>query len=67
MTNRKDLATIVLALCAAAYLAIAMDYVADVGLGLSGEKIRGAATLSATLLGTLLAVDYLSRKLRRAK
>jgi hypothetical protein len=67
MTNRKDLLTILLGLCFAGYLAIAMGYVAHDGLGLPREQIRYAATISATLLGTLLAIDYLSRKLRSAK
>jgi hypothetical protein len=67
MTIKKDLPTILLGLCFAGYLAIAMGYVAHDGLGLPSEQIRHAATISATPLGTLLAIDYLSRKLRRAK
>jgi mannose/fructose/N-acetylgalactosamine-specific phosphotransferase system component IIC len=67
MTNRKDLPTLVLGLCFAGYLAIAMGYVAHDGLGLSRETIRYAAILSAALLGTLLALNYLSKKLQRAK
>jgi hypothetical protein len=44
-----------------------MGYVAHDGLGLPSEQIRLAATISATLLGALLAVDYLSRKSPPAK
>ena len=66
MTNRKDLPTLVLAICTAGYLAIAMGYVSHDGLGFSREQIRDTATVSATLLGALLAVDFLGRKLRRA-
>ena len=67
MTNKTDITTILLGLCFAGYLAVAMGYVAHDGLGLPTEQIRLAATISATLLGALLAVDYLSRKSPPAK
>jgi hypothetical protein len=64
--NRKNLPTIVLAFCVAGFFALAFGYLAHDGLGFSRQQIRDAAIVSASLLGTLLAVDYLS-KLRRAK
>jgi ABC-type Fe3+-siderophore transport system permease subunit len=67
MTNKTDIITILLGLCFAGYLAVAMGYVAHDGLGLPSEQIRLAATISATLLGALLAMDYLSRKSPPAK
>jgi hypothetical protein len=55
-----------MAFCTAGFIAVAMDYVAHDGLGFSRETIRDAAILSAGLLATLLAIDYLSRRIRRA-
>ncbi|SDR90062.1 hypothetical protein [Bradyrhizobium canariense] len=67
MMLRKDLLTIVIALCVAGYLAMTLGFVAHDDLGFSREKIRAAAALSAILLGLLLVIDYLGKKLRRAK
>ena len=66
MTDRNDLYKIVMAFCTAGFIAVAMDYVAHDGLGFSRETIRDAAIPSAGLLATLLAIDYLSRRIRRA-
>jgi hypothetical protein len=64
--NGKRLSTIVLGLCVAALFAVAFGYLAHDGFGYSRHQVRDVAIVSASLLGTLLAVDYLS-KLRRAK
>jgi hypothetical protein len=64
--NRKLLSTLVPAFCVAGVLALAFGYLAHDRLGYSRHQIRDAAIVSASLLGTLLVVDYLS-KLRRAK
>jgi hypothetical protein len=47
----------------AGYVAIMADCVARDDLGLSGGQIRGAALVAAAVIGILLAVSLLARRL----
>ena len=66
MENRFDVVTIANAVFLAAYVAITLGYVALYDLGLSGEKVRGAAMIAAILIAATVAVDYFGKKLRKA-
>ncbi len=55
------------AVCVAAYVAIALGYVALYNFGLSGEDVRGAAMSIAVLIAAMVAVDFFGKKLRKAK
>ncbi len=63
MKNRFDFVTLVTALCVAGYVAIMLDYVADVDLGFSHEQIRNAAVLTAIVMAMLMAIDFLGKRL----
>ena len=43
MTDKQDIVAIAMAVCIAAYIALAVDYVAHHDLGVSNALIRGAA------------------------
>jgi hypothetical protein len=58
--------TITNAVFLAAYVAITLGYVALYDLGLSGEKVRGAAMIAVILIAATVAVDFLGKKLRKA-
>jgi hypothetical protein len=58
MESRFDIVTIASAVGVAAYLAIAMGYLAHNLLGFSLQEIRGAAVLIAVAIGSLIAVDF---------
>ena len=66
MESRFDVMTIAIAVCVAAYIAITLGYVALYDLGLSGEKVRGAAMIAAILIAATVAVDFFDKKLRKA-
>ena len=51
----------------AAYVAIALGYVALYDLGLSGEGVRRAAMIAAILIAAMVAVDFFGKKLGKAK
>ena len=67
MANKLDAVTAVSAVVVAAYAAIAMEYVARYGLGLSLEEIRGIALFTAVLIAVFAAIGFFGKKLRRAK
>ena len=57
--SRFDIVTIAIAVGVAAYLAIAIGYVARYELGLSLQEIRGVAVLIAVAIGSLIATAFL--------
>ena len=63
MYDRTDLVTMATAVCLAGYAALALWYVALFDIGLTREGVRIAATVAAILLGAVLALDFLVRKL----
>ena len=67
MESKFDgIVTITNAAFLAAYVAITLGYVALYDLGLSGEKVRGAAMIAAILIAATVAVDFCDKKLRKA-
>jgi uncharacterized membrane protein len=67
MTDRQDFVMVAIAVCVAGYIALAADYVAHQSLGFSSAHIRAAATGTAIVVASLLAIDYFGKKLRRAR
>jgi hypothetical protein len=63
MKNKFDFVTLVTALCVAGYVAIMLDYVADVHLGFSGEQIRDTAVIAALVMAMLMAIEFLGKRL----
>ena len=66
MKNRIDFVTIVTALCVAGYVAVMLDYVADVDFGFSCAQIRTMAVIAAIVLAMLMAIDFLGKRLSKA-
>ena len=66
MKNRIDFVTIVTALCVAGYVAVTLDYIADVDFGFSGAQIRTTAVIAAIVLAMLMAIDFLGKRLSKA-
>jgi hypothetical protein len=64
MTDRRDPVVIAMAVCVAGYIALAADYVAHHSLGFASADIRAAATGTAIIVASLLAIDHFGRKLR---
>lgn len=67
MENKLDIVTIASAVCVAAYAAIAMGYVAQYGLGLSVEQIRGTTLVIAVLIAASVSIDFVGRILGKHK
>ena len=67
MFDRTDLVTIATAVSLAGYAAMALWYVALFDIGLTREGVRVGATVAAILLGAVLAIDFLVRKLAKRK
>jgi hypothetical protein len=67
MDDRTDLVTIATAVWLAGYAAMALWYVALFDIGLTREGVRIAATVAAILLGAVVAIDFLVRKLDEHK
>jgi hypothetical protein len=67
MTDRRDPVVIAMAVCVAGYIALAADYVAHQSLGFSSGDIRAAATGTAIVVASLLAIDHFGRKLRSVR
>ena len=63
MKHRIDFVTIVTALCVAGYVAVMLDYVADVDFRFSCAQIRTAAVIAAIVLAMLMAIDFLGKRL----
>ena len=67
MDDRTDLVTIATAVSLAGYAAIALWYVALFDIGFTREGVRIGATVAAILLGAVVAIDFLVRKLDERK
>jgi formate-dependent nitrite reductase membrane component NrfD len=67
MDDRTDLVTIATAVWLAGYAAMALWYVALFDIGLTREGVRIGAMVAAILLGVVLALDFLVRKLGKRK
>jgi hypothetical protein len=67
MENRFDIVTIASAVCVAGYVAIMLTYVALCDLGFTREQVCSGAMMAAILIAALVAVDFLGKKLRKAK
>jgi hypothetical protein len=63
MKNRIDFVSVVTAICVAGYVAVMLDYVADVDFGFSREQIRNTAVITAFVMAMLMAIDFLGKKL----
>jgi MFS superfamily sulfate permease-like transporter len=66
MKSRFDLATVAAAVCIAAYSAIILACTAYY-FGLSPQEIRGVAGSTAVIIAVLIAIDFLGKKLGKAK
>ena len=67
MESKFDIVTIVSAVGVAAYLAIAMGYVAHYDLGLSLQEIRSAAVVVAVAIAAAIAIDCFGKGLGKVK
>jgi hypothetical protein len=67
MTDRQDFVMGAMAVCVAGYIALAVDYFAHQGLGFSSVHIREAATGTAVVMASLLAIEHFGKKLRRVR
>ena len=67
MESSFNILTIVHAVCVAAYVAIALGYVALYNFGLSGEDVRGAAMIIAVPIAAMVVLDFFGNKVRKAK
>jgi hypothetical protein len=67
MENKFGIVTIAHVIFVAAYVAIALDYVAHYELGFSLQEIRGAAVIISVVIAALIAIDYFGKKLGKAK
>ena len=66
MNNRIDFVTAMTALWVAGYVALILDYVANVDLGFSGQQIRNTALITAIVMAMLMAINFLGKKLGKA-
>ncbi len=64
MKSRLNIITIVHALSTAAYAAMALAFLTLYYFRLSGEQVRGAATIVAILIAAFVAIDFYGKKLR---
>jgi hypothetical protein len=67
MESKFDIVTTASAVCVAAYVAIAIGYVARYDLGFSPQEIRGTAVVIAVIIAALIAIDFFGKKLGKAK
>ena len=67
MTDRQDFVMVAIAVCVAGYIALTLDYVAHQSLGFSSAHIRAAATGTAIVMASLLAIEHFGKKLRQAR
>jgi hypothetical protein len=68
MKGKFDTVTIIHVVFVGAYLAIALDHVAQYDPGYSLQEIRGAAMTTAVVLAaTFIAIDFFGKKLGKAK
>jgi Kef-type K+ transport system membrane component KefB len=67
MERKLDVVTTVSAVCVAAYVAIAIGYVARNHLGFSLQEIREVAVVTAVVIAALIGIDFFGKKLRKAK
>lgn len=67
MESKFDIVTTASAICVAAYVAIAIGSVASYDLGFSSQEIRGTAVSIAVTIAALIAIDFFSQKLGKAR
>ena len=67
MESKFDIVTIIHVTFVAAYVAIALDYVAHYRLGYSLQEIRGAAVMNAVVIAAFIAIDFFGKKLGKSK
>ncbi len=67
MKNRLDAVTAISAVGVAAYVAVAIGYVARYDLGFSSYQICGTALIAAVLIAALIAIEFSGKTLGRAK
>lgn len=67
MKNKLDAVTAVCAVGVAAYVAVAIGYVASYDLGFSPYQIRVTALITAVFIAALFAFEFFGKKLGRAK
>jgi hypothetical protein len=67
VNSKLDMATAASAVGIAAYLAIAVGYVAHYVLDFSAEEIRDPAVAIALTIAALVAIDFFGKMLRKAK
>ena len=67
MASEFDIVTVASAVCVAAYVAIAIGYVARNNLGFSPQGICGTAVAIAAIIAALIAIDFFGKKLGKAK
>ena len=67
MESKFDIVTIIHVVFVAAYVAIALDHVAQYDLGYSLQEIRGAAVMTAVVIAAFIAIDFFGKKLGKAK
>ena len=67
MESKFDIVTAASAVGVAAYVAIAIGYVASCDLGFSAQEIRDTAVGIAVTMAALVAIDFCGKKLRKAK
>ena len=66
MKSKFDIVTLIHAVFVAAYVAIALDYVAQYDLGYSIQEIRGAAVMTAVVIAAIITIDFFGKKLGKA-
>jgi len=59
MDSRIDIASLIVAICVAAYAAIMLDYLALNGLGLSITQLRHLSMVAAVFVALPVAMDFL--------
>jgi hypothetical protein len=67
MKHELDVVTKISAGFVAAYVAIAINYVARYDFGFSAQQIRGAALVLAVIIAALIGIDFFGKKLGKAK
>jgi hypothetical protein len=56
-----------MAVCAAAFTALWLAYIAHYDLGLSRQEIRTPAVAAAVVIATLMVIEFFGKKWRKPK
>jgi hypothetical protein len=59
--------TCLMAVCAAAFTALWLAYIAHYDLGLSRQEIRTPAVAAAVVIATLMVIEFFGKKWRKPK